>query len=167
MRRRQSGQAIAIIALMITIVIGMAAIAIDGARAYSLRRDLQAATDAAALAASDKLQQTGSYVSAEQAATAIFGANLRLYNSPFCSPGYGSPGAVAYTVTCAYSDGTSLRQTVSALGPQGSQFTITATRPLVLQFAAILTNGSNPSLSATSGGTVNNLVYTPAIAALD
>lgn len=167
MRPRQSGQAIAIIALMITIVMGMAAIAIDGARAYSLRRDLQAATDAAALAASDKLQQTGSYVSAEQAATAIFGVNLRLYASPFCSPGYGSPGVVAYTVTCAYSDGTSLRQTVSALGPQGSQFTITATRSLVLQFASILTNGSSPSLSATAGGTVNNLAYTPTIAALD
>lgn len=165
--RGQSGQAIAIIALMLTIVVGMAAIAIDGARAYALRRDLQAATDAAALAASDKLQQTGSYVSAEQAATTIFGKNLRLYSTPFCSPGYGSPGASAYTVTCAYSDNTTLQQSVTNLGPQGSQFTMTGTRPLLLQFASILTNGAIPSLSATAGGAVNNLAYAPTISALD
>jgi len=167
MRRRQSGQAIAIIALMITVVVGMAAIAIDGARAYALRRDLQAATDAAALAASDKLQQAGSYVSAEQAATTIFGTNLRLYAAPSCTPGYGAPGASPYTVTCTYSDGTSLRQQVSTLGPQGSQFSLTATRPLVLQFASILTNGASPNISATAGGSVNNLAYAPTIAALD
>lgn len=165
--RGESGQAIAIVALIMTVVMGMAAIAIDGARGYAMRRDLQAATDAAALAASDKLQQTGSYVSAEQAATAIFGANLRLYTAPVCSPGYGSPGASPFTVTCTYGDGTSLRQTVSALGAQGGQFTITATRSLVLQFAGILTDGINPSVAATSGGTVNNLAYTPTIAALD
>lgn len=167
MRRRQSGQAIAIVALMITVVVGMAAIAIDGARAYALRRDLQAATDAAALAASDRLQQSGSYVSAEQAATAIFGTNLRLYAAPSCTPGYGAPGASPFTVTCTYSDGTALRQSVSALGPQGSQFTLTATRPLVLQFASILTNGASPTITATAGGSVNNLAYTPTITALD
>ena len=167
MRRRQSGQAIAIIALMITIVVGMAAIAIDGARAYAMRRDLQAAADAAALAASDKLQQSGSYVSAEQAATAIFGANLRLYTAPLCSPGYAAPGAAAFNVTCTYTDGTTLRQTVSALGPQGSQFTMTATRPLALQFASILTNGARPNVSATASGAVNNMAYAPAVAALN
>lgn len=167
MRRGQSGQAIAIVGLMLTILIGMVAIAIDGARAYTMRRDLQAATDSAALAAADKLQQTGSYVAAEQAATVIFGANMRLYASPACAPGYGSPGASPYTVTCTYSDGTSLQQSVSALGPQGSQFTITATRSLVLQFGAILTNGASPTVATTSGGAVNNLAYTPAIAALD
>lgn len=100
MRRRQSGQAIAIIALMITILVGMAAIAIDGARAYATRRDLQAAADAAALAAADKLQQSGSYASAEQAATSIFGANLRLYAAPACSPGYGAPGSSPLNITC-------------------------------------------------------------------
>lgn len=167
MRRRQSGQAIAIIALMITVVVGMAAIAIDGARAYALRRDLQAATDAAALAASDKLQQTGNYVSAEQAASTIFGTNLRLYAAPSCPSGYGAPGAGPFIVTCTYSDSTSLRQQVSALGPQGSQFSLTATRPLVLQFASILTNGASPNITATAQGSVNNLAYAPTIAALD
>ncbi len=83
---------------MLTVLIGMTAIAIDGARAYALRRDMQGAVDAAALAASDKLQQTGSYVSAEQAATSIFSTNLRLYAAPACSP-YGTPGAAPLTVS--------------------------------------------------------------------
>src|SRR5258708_15344620 len=89
--RSQEGQAIVLIAIMLAVVVGMAALAIDGARGYALRRDLQAAVDAAALAAGDNLQQTGSYTSAEQAATSMFGANMRLYTGPSCTPGYGSP----------------------------------------------------------------------------
>ena len=50
------------------------------------------------LAAADKMQQTGSYVTAEQAATSNFGTNLRLYAAPSCS-GYGTPGASPWTVT--------------------------------------------------------------------
>ena len=151
---------------MLAVVVGMAALAIDGSRAYALRRDLQAAVDAAALAAGDKLQQTDSYVSAEQAASTIFGMNLRLYAAPSCAPGYGSPGAVPRTVTCTYSDGTVLTQVVTDLGPQGSSFTMTATRTLVLQFARILTNGTPPRLSATATGGVNNLLFAPTVAAL-
>ncbi len=152
---------------MLTVIIGMTAIAIDGARAFALRRDLQAALDAAALAGGDKLQQSGSYSSAEQAATNVFGTNLRLYGPPSCSPGYGSPGASGITINCTYSDGTTLKQVVSALGPQGSMFTLTGTRSLQLQFASILTNGANPTLGGGSSSGVNNLLYTPAIGALD
>src|SRR4029077_19327004 len=53
-----------------------------------------------------------------------------------------------------------------ALGPAGTQFTITASRQLVLQFARILTNGTTPRLSATGSAGINNLLYTPTIAAL-
>ena len=161
----QRGQAIVLIAIMLAVVVGMAALAIDGSRAYALRRDLQAAVDAAALAAGDKLQQTGNYLTAEQAATSIFGMNLRLYNAPACV-GYGNPGAVPRTVTCTYSDSTVLRQVVTDLGPQGSSFTVTATRQLQLQFARILTNGTPPTLSATATGGVNNLLFAPTVAAL-
>ncbi|HEX9476343.1 MAG TPA: pilus assembly protein TadG-related protein [Candidatus Dormibacteraeota bacterium] len=166
--RFQRGQAIVLIAIMLAVVVGMAALAIDGSRAYALRRDLQAAADAAALAAGDSLQQTGSYILAEQAATASFGSNMRLYSSPSCSPGYGSPSATMNprTITCTYSDGTVLKQVVTALGPGGTQFTVTATRSLVLQFARILTNGTTPKLSAVASGGVNNLLYAPTIAAL-
>lgn len=166
-RECQKGQAIVLIALMLAVLVSMVALAVDGSRAYALRRDLQAAVDAAALAAGDKLQTTGSYVSAEQAATAIFGTNLRLYDAPSCSPGYGSPGASTYTVSCTYSDGTVLTQVVATLGPQGSQFALAATRSLDLQFARILTNGVSPLIGAASAGGVNNLLYTPAVAALD
>jgi Flp pilus assembly protein TadG len=151
---------------MLTVLIGMAAIAIDGARAYSQRRDMQAAIDAAALAAGDRLQQSpGNYVGAEQAATAIFASNMRIYSALSCS-GYGTPGAITVTVTCTYPDGT-LTQVVTALGPQGSQFIISARRNLDLQFARILTNGTIPTLAATSTGNVNNQLYTPAVAALN
>jgi hypothetical protein len=164
----QRGQAIVLIAIMLAVVVGMAGLAIDGSRAYALRRDLQAAVDAAALAAGDNLQQTGSYILAEQAATASFGTNVRLYSAPSC-PGYAAPDAThnPRIITCTgYADGTVLTQTVTALGPAGTQFTLTATRSLALAFARILTNGTIPRLSATASGGVNNLLYTPTIAAL-
>ena len=152
---------------MLAVVVGMAALAIDGSRAYALRRDLQAALDSAALTAGDRLQQTGSYSSAEQAASTIFGTNLRLYNAPSCTPGFGTPGASPLTVTCTYSDGTVLTDVVYSLGPQGARFSLTATRSLPLQFARILTNGGNPTIASTAAGGVNNLLYTPAIGVLD
>lgn len=166
-RRRQRGQAIVLIAVMLAVLVGMAALAIDGARAYATRRDLQQAVDAAALTAGDILQQTGSYTSAEQAAATSFGKNLMLYNTPSCAPGYGTPGAVPFITTCTYSDGTVLTQTVSTLGAAGSRFGLTATRSLKLQFARILTNGVSPQLTAAASGSVNNRLYTPTLAALD
>src|ERR1700686_4811367 len=75
---RQRGQAIVLIAVMLAVLVGMAALAIDGFRAYAMRRDLQVAVDAAALAAGDTLQQSGSYNLAEQAAATSFGENLML-----------------------------------------------------------------------------------------
>lgn len=164
--KTQRGQAIVLIAIMLAVVVGMAALAIDGSRAYALRRDLQAAVDASVLAAGDTLQQTNNYVSAEQVATSSFGANARLYTAPTCSPAYTAPGASPLTITCTYTDGTVLKQVVSALGPAGSQWVITATRSLVLQFARILTNGTTPRLAAVASGGVNNLLYTPTLAAL-
>ena len=166
-RAGQSGQAIVLIAIMLTVLVGMTALAIDGSRAYALKRDLQAAVDSAALAAADKLQQSGSYATAEQAATNVFASNLRLYSSPSCSPSYGSPGAAPWTVTCTYPDGTALTQVVRAVGPQGSQFAMSATRSLQLQFARVLSSGPSPVLASSATGNVNNLLYTPTIAALN
>ena len=165
-RGRQKGQAIVLIAIMLAVLVGMAALAIDGSRAYQSKRNLQASVDAAALAAADTLQQTGSYVTAEQAATSSFSANRRLYTAPACAPGYGTPGAGPLTVTCTYSDGTVLTQVVASLGPAGSSFTLTATRSLQLQFGRILTNGASPTISARASSSVDNLFYTPTLAAL-
>ena len=151
---------------MLVVLVGMAALAIDGSRAYQTRRSLQAALDAAALAAADNLQQTRNYAAAEQAATASFSVNRSLYTGPSCAPGYGTPGAAPLTITCTYSDGTVLTQVVSDLGPAGTRFTLTASRPLQLQLARILTNGTTPNISAAASSTVNNLLYTPTVAAL-
>jgi Flp pilus assembly protein TadG len=153
-------------AIMIVVLIGMSALAIDGSRAYRLRRDLQAAVDAAALAAGDTLQWTSSYPQAEQAASASFGMNLRLYGAPSCSPGFAAPGSSPLTVTCTYSDGSKLVDTISALGPRGSQFSLTASSPLSLQLARVLTNASSLTLAASSSARVGNLLYSPTIAAV-
>ena len=59
-----------------------------------------------------------------------------------------------------------LTQVVSALGPAGSQFTVSATRSLSLQFGRILTNGASPSISTRAASGVNNLLYSPTLAAL-
>jgi len=155
----QRGQAIVLVALMLVVVVGMAALAIDGSRAYALRRDLQNGIDAAGLAAADNFQRTGSYTQAEQAAATSFGMNLRLYAAPSCSPGYGNPGAAGYTVTCTYSDGTTLTETVTYQGPRGSLFQLSATTTLSLQFGRVLTNGGTPSISTAAAGRVGNLLY--------
>lgn len=164
-RGRQEGQAVVVVGLMLTLLVGVAALAIDGARAYGVRRDLQAAVDSAALAAGDKLQLSGSYTSAERAAESTFGMNMRLYIAPSCT-GLGAPGVVPVTVSCTYSDGTVLTDVVSALGPQGSQFALTARRALVLEFAQILTGGAVPNIVAAGTSQVNSLRHRPAVAAL-
>jgi len=166
MRRRQRGQAIVLIAIMVAVLVGMAALAIDGSRAYALRRDLQAALDAAVLAAGDNYQRTSSFPAAEAAASRIFGTNLRLYSNPSCSPGYLTPGAAPVTITCTFSDGTVLVQVVSEAGPAGVAFSLSATRSLTLQFARILTNGTTAQVSATGGSSVGNMLYQPTLAAL-
>src|SRR5487761_1030595 len=166
MKRGQRGQAIVLVAIMIVVLIGMSALAIDGSRAYALRRNLQAAVDAAALAAGDTLQWTSSYPQAEQAASTSFGVNRRRYSAPSCSPGFATPGSSPLTVTCTYSDGSTLADVVSALGPAGSQFSLTASRSLSLQLARGLTNSSLPTLVASSSGRVGNLLYSPTIAAI-
>lgn len=150
---------------MLTVLMGMVALAIDGSRGYAMRRDLQAALDAAALAAGDTLQQSSNYPAAEKAATSVFGTNLRIYSSS-CS-GYGTPGVNPITATCTYSDGSQLIQTVANLGSQGSSFVLVGHRTLELDFARLLTNGSNLSLAASATGSVNNQVYSPAVAALN
>jgi hypothetical protein len=70
-------------------------------------------------------------------------------------------------VTCTYAEGTVLTQVVSDLGPAGTQFALTATRSLQLQFARILTNGATPTLSARATSTINNLRDAPTLAALN
>ena len=165
-RNLQRGQAIILVALMVGVVVGMAALAIDGSRAYALRRDLQSAIDYASLAAADSYQRTGSFATAEATAATNFGTQMRLYTAPSCTS-LGAPGPGTWVVTCTYSDGTTLVETMPVVGPQGAQFNLTATQTLALQFGRILTNGSSPQISSTGSSRVNNLLFSPTIAALD
>src|SRR2546427_9841066 len=81
-RRYQRGQAIVLIAIMLAVLVGMGALAIDGSRAYALRRDLQAAVDAAALAAGEKFQQAWCYTFDEQGATPRLWDQLKAFKGP-------------------------------------------------------------------------------------
>src|SRR5581483_1765058 len=151
---------------MVGVVVGMAALAIDGSRAYTLRRDMQNAVDYAALAAADSYQRTASFATAESTAATGFGTQMRLYAAPSCTP-FGTPGPGTWTVTCTFSDGTTLVESMPVKGAQGAQFSLTATQTLALQFGRILTNGTTPQISSTTAARVNNLLYSPTVAALD
>src|SRR5260370_19870529 len=100
-RSTQRGQAIVLIGIMVAVVVGMAALAVDGARAYALRRDLQAATDAAARAAPHTHPQYRTYIPAQPPAATGFGHHLRRVRRPSCSPTSLAP---ARTITCTDSD---------------------------------------------------------------
>src|SRR5438445_804678 len=103
---------------MLSVVVGMAALAIDGSRAYALRRDLQAAVDAAALAAGDSaislsgtgtLSVTGDVVSSGMITLSV--AGLRVAGDIYarCQPAVsGSVTNACYpsgaSAPCSYPD---------------------------------------------------------------
>src|SRR5215467_13798957 len=80
MGRKQQGQAIVLIALLILVLFGMLGLAIDSGRAYVDRRDQQTAVDAAALAAGDWYENYHDlYGSTFPNAKAVYQSNLHLY----------------------------------------------------------------------------------------
>src|SRR5260370_10192043 len=96
-RRRQEGQAIVLIALLLLVLFAMLGLAIDSGRAYVDKRALQAAVDAAALAAGDWYENyrdlTGSTLPQSEQ---VFQTDLHLYSGPSsntCPPPAGQPGA--------------------------------------------------------------------------
>ena len=97
MRRRQRGQAIVLIAIMVAVLVGMAALAIDGSRAYTLRRNLQSAVDAAALAAASLpasvLKNPGTTCPAPTDGNAY-------HNPPYASGAYPPSANVAWLYIC-------------------------------------------------------------------
>ncbi len=73
-----------LVALLMTLLMGMMALAVDGARFYAERRFLQNAADAAALACAQKLKSGGSTATAEATGRSV--ANTNLLSNPL---GYG------------------------------------------------------------------------------
>src|SRR5256885_16296747 len=84
----QRGQAIVLVALILTVLFGFVGLAMDGGRGYLDRRHVQASVDAAALAAAFDYMNHHDYAQAEVAAVTQYAGNERLYAAPSCS-GYG------------------------------------------------------------------------------
>src|ERR1700758_4526191 len=100
MSRSQRGQAIVMVGLIMVVLFGFLGLAMDGGRGYLDRRSLQASVDAASLAAAYNYMNTADPTQAEQAATAQYANNQRLYNPPTCT-GYGTAN-----VSCSFGDPT-------------------------------------------------------------
>src|ERR1700736_3465945 len=94
-RRRQKGQAIVLIALLMVVMLGLLGLALDSGRGYVDRRELQDAADAAALAAGDSYQNFSDPVAASRLAVFAFAENERISNVG--SPSYYSSNPQTYT----------------------------------------------------------------------
>ena len=128
-RRRQAGQAIVLVTLVLVVLFGFLGLALDGGRGYLDRRGMQASVDAAALAAAYNYMNTTDYALAEQAATNQFANNQRLYISPTCT-GYGT-----LNVTCAFGDPTNQVLTLTVVDHSIAGVTFMATANSTLQVA--------------------------------
>ncbi|TME05330.1 MAG: pilus assembly protein [Chloroflexi bacterium] len=145
-RRGQRGQAIVLIALIISVLLGFLGLSIDGGRAFLDRRQMQASVDASALAAAFNYMNNSDYSQAELAATNEYANNERLYMAPSCS-GYGG-----LTVTCTFSDPTShsLVITVANRSIAGVTFTATAVHSIGVTVMQVLGFGSTIPVGATA-----------------
>jgi Flp pilus assembly protein TadG len=135
-----------IVALIIVVLFGFLGLAVDGGRAYLDRRGLQAAVDAAALAAAYNYMNTTDYSLAEQAATSLYANNSHLYMSAACS-GYGTTSA-----SCTFGDpsGTVLTIAVVNRAIAGVSFAVTAQHSIPVTIMQILGVGTSIPVGATA-----------------
>jgi Flp pilus assembly protein TadG len=169
-RRHQRGQAIVLVALMMTVLVGFVALALDSARAFDGRRVLQDAVDAGAVAGAESYQNGATWAAAETNALHLFELDSGLYSGESCSPGIflpPTPGTPAVT-TCTIAGGAGyvLTLTVATMGAAGQTFALSAQRPLSLTLMQVL--GQSPSITLTAAGaaTAGDQAHTPALAAL-
>jgi hypothetical protein len=167
----QKGQAIVLIALMMAVLVGFVALAVDSARAFDGRRVLQDSTDAAALAAAESYQTGVNWTAAQTNALQLFERDNRLYSGHTCVPSsflVPNPGGATVTTTCTMSGGSGyvLTLKVDDNGPAGQSFELDATRPLTVALMQVLGQAPVITLSATSIATANDQSLTPALAGL-
>jgi len=145
-RTTQRGQAIVLVALMILVLFGFVGLAIDGGRAYLDRRHLQAATDAAALAAAYTYMNTSDYSRSEQTAAQTYASNEALYGSVSCS------GLGTLTVSCTFGDpwGQLLSIKVTNRSIAGVSFAVTVTHSMPVAIMQVLGSGTTINISATA-----------------
>jgi Flp pilus assembly protein TadG len=174
--RTQKGQAIVLVALMMVVLIGFVALAIDSARAFDARRVLQDSVDAAALAAAETYQNAvvKDWTVAQNNAITLFQKDNRLpvlaascTPSTFLTPTPGSPGTAVVT-TCTMTGAGSYVLTLSVAdnGPAGQLFGLSATRPLSVALMQVLGQGSTINLTGVATATAADQSLTPALAGL-
>jgi len=142
----QRGQAIVLVALVLTVLFGFLGLAIDGGRGYLDRRHVQGSVDAAALAAAYDYMNNRDYGRAELAAVNQYVTNERLYGTPPCT-GYGS-----MTVTCTFADPTSELLTINAADHSiaGVTFQVTGVHQVAISLMQVLGFGSTMRVGATA-----------------
>ncbi len=145
-KQKQRGQAIVLVALMILVLFGFVGLAIDSGRAYLDRRHLQAAADAAALAAAYNYMNNTSYLAAEQIAAQTYAANEALYGTVSCT-GLGTVAA-----SCTFSDpwGQVLNINVTNKGIAGVSFAVTVTHLIPVAIMQVLGSGQTINISAAA-----------------
>ena len=174
-RRRQGGQAIVLVALLILVLFGMLGLAIDSGRVYVDRRDQQTAVDSAALAAGDWYENYQSVKAGGNAAMLhakqVYENNVHLYGGStsdvfsFTNVGAGN-NLPQDTEVAGYASGYDL--TIQATNTQfnGYQFTVTSTHSLPLAFIQLFGGPPNVTITATATAIVGNQRQTPALLTL-
>ena len=143
--RAQRGQAIVLVALLLVVLFGFVGLAIDGGRGYLDRRQMQAAVDAASLAAAYDYMTSKNISHAELAGRDVFANNERLYIAPACT-------ATALTLSCSYGDETNQVLTLSAVDHSiaGVTFKATATHHVGVTMMQVLGSGPTMAIGATA-----------------
>src|SRR5438309_10069959 len=97
------------VAFMMTVLLGFVGLAIDSGRAFTARRDMQGAVDAAALKAADRYGTGQGWATAQSNAATLFANDAQIYSAPACG-GFATPamGGAPVTTNCSFPDGTTL-----------------------------------------------------------
>jgi len=144
--RPQRGQAIVLVALMIVVLFGFVGLAIDSGRAYLDRRHLQAAADAAALAAAYTYMNTSDYSASELKAAGTYASNQELYSIPSCT------GLGTLAASCTFGDpwGQALVINVTNRSIAGVSFAVSASHSMPVAIMQVLGARSTINVGAVA-----------------
>ena len=148
--RAQRGQAIVIVALVLLGLLGIVALGIDAGRGFADRRQVQAASDAAALAAASDYHLHGDAAGAAVHGSTFFGANVGVASfsaAPAATcPGVSDDGATVFTAA-AYTVCIGWRH-LSPTDPTQMQFHVVADHLLPVAMMQALGAGPNMRIAA-------------------
>ncbi len=143
----QKGQALALIAMSLVVLIGFVGLTVDGGRAYWERRIIQNGVDAAALAASDNYQTTSTTSTSMQAAAAEYAANLQIGTAAVPTPAW-----TALTVDVTWPGAPDKIRIVANVTGTIATFDVSSTHTLGLAFMSVLGTGPTINVTASAQG---------------